>query len=109
MVSLFQGLCAAAGLTPEKATASAPRASSPRPRPTPTISAARGQTKAASKVNQPRQPSGLPPALAGLLESLPSPDEGWTNEQRQKFMTTFGAVLDFCIPIVKRKPEDVAA
>jgi hypothetical protein len=42
----------------------------------------------------------LPPALSGLLESLPDASNGWTSTERDKFMTTFEAVLDFCIPVV---------
>jgi hypothetical protein len=37
--------------------------------------------------------------LAGLLATLPSPQEGWTKERRNQFVATFGAVLDFCFPI----------
>jgi hypothetical protein len=39
------------------------------------------------------------------MESLPSPEEGWTTAERDKFLTTFKAVLDFAIPVVvQRKP-----
>ena len=41
----------------------------------------------------------IPPAIAGLLESLPPEGEGWTKAQREKFMVTFGSVLDFVIPV----------
>ena len=33
------------------------------------------------------------------MESLPKPSQGWTKADRDKFFNTFGAVLDFCIPI----------
>ena len=48
---------------------------------------------------------GLPTPLAGLLTSLPAAGNGWTKGEREKFMTTFGAVLDFCFPIVERAAE----
>jgi hypothetical protein len=110
MVTLFQGLCAAAGLIPEK-TAPAPR--QPRSAPTP---AQRQALNTLHKriINNPNKPlsgktpgvrgiAGLPPALSGLLESLPDPDQGWTNGEREKFLTTFKAVLDFCFPVVTKK------
>jgi hypothetical protein len=113
MVLLFQGLCTEAGLMPVKqATASA---SPPRQRPPATPSpqpASRSTSRQASRNSPPPKPrhaapSGqLPPALAGLLESLP--DDGWTTAERDKFLTTFKAVLDFCIPVVHRKPEPVS-
>lgn len=48
------------------------------------------------------------PALAGLLDSLPDPEGGWTQDERNKFFNTFGTVLDFCIPIVSRSQDDGA-
>lgn len=42
---------------------------------------------------------GLDPAIAGILQSLPSKEEGWTQDKRNQFLTTFGAVIDFCIPV----------
>jgi hypothetical protein len=51
----------------------------------------------------------LPPAIAGLMASLPSPDDGWTKTQRDAFMTAFGVVLDFCFPVVAAKPKAKSA
>jgi hypothetical protein len=102
MVSLFQGLCDAAGLVPEKTT----RSSRPAPAPvgTPRLRAAARRIVAERFKDVPRYKpdsvSGLPPSLAGLLASLPSAEDGWTNAEREKFLTTFRAVLDFCIPII---------
>jgi len=39
------------------------------------------------------------------LESLPPQGEGWTKEARDKFMATFGTVLDYCFPFVKSEKE----
>jgi len=103
MVMLFQGLCAAAGLIAEKAAT--PHANGPR-RALPHLRRAilaKPQTKAAVSKHA---ASELPAPLAGLLKSLPPDGEGWTKESREKFMTTFGTVLDFCVPIVKHVPAN---
>jgi hypothetical protein len=110
MVSLFSGLFTAAGVMPERERKVAPRKRSG--------STATRATKVATsaprqQANTARQPSaggigvntsGLPPALAGLLASLPTNGRGWTKEQRDKFVQTFEPVLDFCIPIVEQEP-----
>jgi hypothetical protein len=103
MVVLFQGLCTAAGLMPDKATPPRARSSAPRNNPAPSIKRS-GSPKSAQNPPPGNTPSSLPPPLAGLLASLPSQGEGWTKESREKFLTTFGAVLDFCFPIVKNAP-----
>jgi hypothetical protein len=99
MVTLFMGLCAAAGLAPDKALQ--PRPAS-RPRPVQPAAVKRTTPKPAA-IKSPAAPttSGIPAALAGLLTSLPTGQRGWTQEQRDKFVTTFGAVLDFCFPIIE--------
>lgn len=51
-----------------------------------------------SKPYEPLAPSSLHPALAGLLSSLPTPDRGWTQEERDRFVTAFSVVLDFAYP-----------
>jgi len=110
MVTLFMGLCAAAGLTPEK-TASAPR--QPRSNPTPAQRQALNPLHKRIINNSNKFPTarmasvslGLPPALSGLLESLPAAGNGWTKDERTKFLTTFQAVLDFCIPVVAAHPR----
>ncbi|MEH2559700.1 hypothetical protein V1286_007229 [Bradyrhizobium algeriense] len=107
MITLFQGLCAAAGLAPEKPKAQQNR-SVLRILPKPTAPAAAKRSsflKAVARPTASTAHSGLPPALAGLLASLPAAGEGWTADDRAKFVTTFSAVLDFCFPIIK---EDAA-
>lgn len=112
MVSLFQGLCAAAGLAPEKPVkVAAPR--QPRPVQTRTPSSParppmrppmRSRADASS-----RHESGLPAPLAGLLAGLPGEGQGWPQDRRDKFMTAFGTVLDLCFPIVASAQEEEAA
>jgi hypothetical protein len=103
MVALFQGLCAAAGLGPEKKTR-APRAPAKPSRPRNIVMQARGSVHHLNAVGLPSVPTGLPPALSGLLQSLPSGEAGWTKDKRDKFLTTFETVLDYCIPVVEEKP-----
>ena len=93
MVSLFVGLYAAAGIGSEKQAQPRQRTRSQAPR------------KPATKKQAPRKnpltggSSGLPQALVGLLSNLPSEGRGWTQDQRDKFLNTFGVVLDFCFQI----------
>lgn len=114
MVTLFIGLCEAAGLSPERKR----RASAP----------SNGQRKVApANVNrkireiiQPKtdperavpapqhharghQTLGLPPALSGLMASLPPEGSTWTKVDRDRFVDTFKAVLDFCYPVTGRR------
>ena len=42
----------------------------------------------------------LPEPIMGMLTRLPQNGNGWTQERRDKFLFTFGTVLDFCFPIV---------
>jgi hypothetical protein len=100
MVSLFSGLCTAAGLMPERQRQT-PRASAPRPRNQPRRPASNlgAGSKGALALETPGR---LPPALAGLLASLPV--EGtWTKERRDKFVATFESVLDYSFAIVKHE------
>ena len=101
MVTLFQGLCAAAGLVPEKeAKTAASATSSRRYRAVPTPSAVRSPQASVGRA-QSRNSTDLPPALSGLLQSLPSDGNSWTKEKRQKFLNAFGTVLDLCFPVVE--------
>jgi hypothetical protein len=113
MISLFTGLCTAAGLIAEKRE-SAPR--SARVAASVPIGTPRQRTIAKRIVNErfkdaSRPPSGIPAPLAGLLASLPAEGDTWTKAERAKFITTFTAVLDFCFAIEegdKTKTETAA-
>lgn len=97
MVALFLRLCSTGGLLGEDQEKPA------RARPRPTTSKPRLRPKART----PKQKSdlGIPAPLAGLLDSLPDEGQAWTQMDREKFMTTFGAVLDFCFPIQEKPSE----
>ncbi len=105
MITLFTGLFRAAGIGPEKASG-APRkvvasGASPRARP---ASAPRSHLPPARHRQRDQgallAPPGLHPALAGVLSSLPNPQLGWVQTDRDRFLTAFTAVLDFAIPVV---------
>jgi len=105
MVTLFVGLCAAAGLMPERVSAQKSRSSSNRQRPTPRRlvdppATPQRSTGARTASAPDHGGSPVPPPLAGLLATLPSEDVGWSKERRDGFMAAFASVLDFCIPIV---------
>ena len=101
MVSLFQGLCAAADLVPENGKSAASSAPSASPRRHRVFLAAPRSLQASVAKAQSRNSTGLPPALSGLLQSLPSDGNGWTMEKRQKFLNAFGTVLDLCFPVIE--------
>ena len=87
MVNLFVGFCKAAGLMTETATQ--------MPKPKPASSAAHAAPKkvtiklaqkgSANGYSQDQFTNSLPPALLGLLQSLPNPSVGWLQSERDKF------------------------
>jgi hypothetical protein len=107
MVSLFQGLCAAAGLIPEKKKSGAAMSALPvRTRvaqPSRVLTFKKRPPEGSSK-----NPTGLPAALDGLLKTLPPSDTGWTKAERKKFLDTFAIVLDYSIPIIAEGNAPVA-
>lgn len=50
----------------------------------------------------------LSPAIAGLLASLP-PDGEWTKTERDKFVRTFEAVLDFSFTVIEKRRKEADA
>jgi hypothetical protein len=104
MVSLFLGLCRAAGMRQDEQPRSAAR---PR---------ARGDSAAPRRIPQhtqkripapeatPAPRANMPPALAGLMSSLPNSGT-WTEPERDKFIKTFTAVLDFCFTVSTEQEE----
>jgi hypothetical protein len=112
IVSLFMGLFTEAGVMP-------PRQAAPRTAATATPRVSRLVHKTPPKAREGKRSliggagggshghiamTGLPPALAGLLQSLPPNGQGWPQERRDAFVATFGAVIDFCFPIRAEEP-----
>lgn len=103
MVTLFMGLFTSAGIMPDKGKQppkkvrpppSAPKVARP---PTPVLKQAGDEpSRSAPAIG------AFPPAIAGLLASLPPTGSTWTRLERDRFVVTFGAVLDFCFPIDDR-------
>jgi hypothetical protein len=101
MVTLFQGLCTAAGLAPDKMQESRQRLPIRQlPSKRLPLKAAANPSKTPSGFVAPKFDGAIPTPLAGLLASLPNNGK-WTREQRDKFVTTFSAVLDFCFAVVE--------
>jgi hypothetical protein len=47
-------------------------------------------------------PGVFPPAIAGVLATLPDPAVGWIKADRDAFVKAFEAVLDFSIKVVAK-------
>jgi Family of unknown function (DUF5343) len=117
MVSLFQGLCAAAGLLPSETVRQNARLTEASIAADPRLRGARAAAKRivserfGSRVNTPRHnpinASNVPPALSGLLASLPT--EGWTHAERKKFLAAFEAALDYSVPVIDEKAAKAEA
>lgn len=105
MVTLFMGLFTHAGVMParqKQPTAKKPGGSGA----TPKVAKARVNEKPVARrdpADRSHAPSfeanGLPPAIAGLIATLPKDGGYWTQARRDKFLTTLEAVLDYTYQI----------
>lgn len=102
MVSLFMGLCRAAGLRTD-AQQNAPVR--PRARVSTTTTTITRQKATNTKISPKtgslsmNAPQGLPAPLAGLLTKLPPEHGSWTQAERDRFESAFKALLDFSFTI----------
>lgn len=110
MVSLFIALFRAAGVGIDRAGKAAPKSTNGG---TPKVRQPKRATTAKESAPPVREkpaalPAGgsLPLPLAGLFAKLPAEGEAWTEKQRDKFVQTFEAVLDFCFPVVSQDELD---
>jgi len=104
MAALLIGLWRYAGLPVAEASPVQNRSSS-----RPTKAASRKTAdKGSSPGNQPKGTSvpvqqvgsqGLPPALLGLIQQIPTTGKTWTANQRKAFLDAFIAVLDYTVPV----------
>jgi hypothetical protein len=112
MVTLFQGLYAFAGIITDKKVL--PARTRPRTVPPPKPRAASSNTQRGDAANPARKlpslttTSELPAPLVGLLTSLPVSTGSWTKDDRDKFVTVFGSVIDYCFRIVEPQELDDA-
>lgn len=97
MVTLFLGLCEEAGIRHKPEKKKEPSSSASRNKPV--VRQRKQRQDKGPQMRQDQNLPGVPPALSGLLNSLPSPSTGWTQSDRDRFFVTFGTVLDFCYPI----------
>lgn len=98
MVSLFIRLYEMAGVgTPKESDAK------PRSRPPAVAIRARDIPRAAKTPAQQtlaKSNAGeIPPAILGLLQSLPLDGRGWTKDRQDGFLVAFGGVVKFCFPV----------
>lgn len=107
MVTLFIGLFTAAGVIPQKAKPPTSKRTSNSHTPAKMIkNAGRRIAEHASMQEAKQRPpqsagfsGGLPPAIAGLLATLPPEGGYWTQDRRDGFMATLGAVIDYTYKI----------
>jgi uncharacterized protein DUF5343 len=98
MVALFTGLFREAGIGPERQRAGNSKPAATRAATKPRMSPPSGR---AFHTPMNGGDGKLPAPIAGLLTSLPTNGTGWSRATRTRFIKTFEAVLDFCIPIVE--------
>lgn len=102
MVTLFMGLCEAAGIVEKKPRATVVTTGTARVRPTRPASPTARPASVGPRARVRNEENGLiPAAITGLLASLPQEGEGWTKDRRDAFIKTFGSVLDFCYPVTQ--------
>jgi hypothetical protein len=113
MITLFTALFEAAGVRSSDRPKAPPKKAgtiSPNPRPVRPFPARAAAARAAERAPHNPAPIGLHPALAGLIASLPSPDQGWTQEARDRWYEAFGVVLNLALPPgVQRAPDTAEA
>lgn len=113
MVALFMGLCRAAGLRTDEAPSTERRPIGGRGRVL-TMARRANTAKGSNPMSRGRVPgdsggsqgpSNVPAAIAGLLASLPQEGE-WTKTERDRFVRTFEAVLDFCFSVTEKRRRE---
>ena len=110
MVTLFTGLFTAAGLRegserrPIQGTNGKPRKQRAEKR---VVQSKEAEPKAREEHSAPVSSNmgQLPPAVAGLLHSLPLSGTGWSKRKREQFLNIFGATLDFYIPVISDEDD----
>ena len=102
MVALFLGLCRAAGMRNDDQSNAKPRPLARKAASPVGGSAMRKNTVITPKtggMGMGAVTAPIPAPIAGLLSKLPAEHGTWTSGERDKFITTFTAVLDFCFTV----------
>lgn len=99
MVSLFIGLCKRAGIISSEA---APK-SQQRTKRTANVVLKKKPPQKDEASSKQFSASGLSAPLSGVLATLPSGGSGWSQHDRDRFLTAFIAMLDYCIPIREKE------
>lgn len=104
MIPLFMALCKAAGIVEGESTIRKPREHNH----TKKFQKRLISSKTDLQIPKKQWPSNtsLPAPLAGLLAALPPEGNGWPKENRDRFLSTFGTLLDFCYPIRNAESEE---
>lgn len=108
MVTLFMGLCAYAGIV-EKAAVPEKRAADPRrPGGRPPTATRPAPASRKNRGGQQQADTGaIPETLMALMkEALPMSGRSWTTNQRERFIRTFEAILDFKFPVDDNPPDE---
>jgi hypothetical protein len=111
MVTLFMGLCEAAGIIPagtRKAPTVSPTGKPIKPKSMQERFAAtreRVANERAALRGSMRSDNGtVPEPLLGLLRALPSNGGGWPKARRDDWLKLFGMTLDFTVPVREQEP-----
>lgn len=104
MVSLFMGLCRAAGIRSDEQSTAAAR---PRARKAPAAGASAPRPRVDKQPPaRGAMPSGIPAPIAGLLTKLPPEHGSWTQAERERFESAFKALLDFSFVIAEKSARE---
>jgi hypothetical protein len=102
MVTLFLGLCEAAGIVPEGKSKAGLKDAVARQKAATRPQGRRGKGRSSEQPTTTAKQQlaidvegGIPPAIAGLLASMPPAGSAWSATKKAKFMDTLKVVIDF--------------
>jgi hypothetical protein len=105
MVALFLQLYRWAGVRADRA--GAPRSERPNTKPKArSVVKSRMSSSSGAGSSDFSLAGQIPPALSGLIASLPPAGKSWSQSKRDAFLKSFAAVLDFVIPVDIPEQQD---
>jgi len=100
MVTLFMGLCAAAGIIPEGSTRKqTPPGNGKKPAKKPAASRRSSDSGKGGEATHVTAVRGVDPVFVVALQKLPPSGTGWTKEERDRWLAWFTMNLDYAVPI----------